>query len=50
MSEAMEHIWAGEDLMFSFKSVAILFAEVNHLELIYDDGDMLDDEHFEVRL
>ena len=45
----MEHIWAGENLMFTFKSEAIQFAEVNHLELIYNDGEFIDNEHFEVR-
>lgn len=45
----MEHIWAGENLMFTFKSEAVQFAEANHLELIYNDGGMIDDEHFEVR-
>lgn len=45
----MEHIWKGEDLMFTFKSEAEQFAEINDLQLIYNDGDMIDDEHYEIR-
>lgn len=45
----MEEIWKGQNLLFTFKSEAIQFAEINHLELIYKDGEFIDDEHYEIR-
>jgi hypothetical protein len=44
----MEHVWAGENLMFTFKSEAIQFAEINDLKIVYNDGEMLDSEHFDI--
>lgn len=48
-NEIMECIWKGENILFTFKSEAEQFAAANDLQLFYNDGDLLDEEHYEVR-
>lgn len=49
MDETLKYIYAGEDLLFTFKSEIIDFAIKNGLTITYDDGGMIDDEHYNVK-
>lgn len=47
--ETLTLIYEGEDIMFTFKSEAESFAIQHKLEIVYDDGGMIDEEHYNVK-
>lgn len=47
--ESLGHLQKGESLLFTFKHDAERFAKRNNLKIIYNDGEFIDDEHYEVK-
>lgn len=48
-NEILKHIHEGKDIMFTFKSTAERFAQHYKLEIEYNDGEFIDDEHYIVK-
>lgn len=47
--ETLEMLDCGEDILFTFKNEAIAFAQRTKLTIEYKEGDLIDNEHFNVK-